>query len=60
MLLGPSTPLSPVLFENGIDIISGARVVDETAVTRTVKQGESFREVEGVKLLTFIHKKEHE
>ena len=58
VLLGPSTPLSPVLFEHGIDMISGARVVDETAVLRTVGQGASFREVEGVKLLTFIHEEE--
>jgi uncharacterized protein (DUF4213/DUF364 family) len=59
MLLGPSTPLSPVLFNYGVDIMSGARVVDETAVMRTVGQGASFRQVEGVKLLTFIHEKEN-
>jgi uncharacterized protein (DUF4213/DUF364 family) len=58
MVLGPSTPLSPVLFEHGITIISGTRVVDEAAVLRTVGQGASFRQVEGVKLLTFIHEKE--
>ncbi len=58
MLLGPSTPLSPVLFTHGIHMISGARVVDEAAVRRTVEQGASFREVEGVKLLTFIHGEE--
>jgi uncharacterized protein (DUF4213/DUF364 family) len=60
MLLGPSTPLSPVLFEYGVDVISGARVVDAKAVSRTVGRGASFREVEGVKLLTFIHKQEQE
>jgi uncharacterized protein (DUF4213/DUF364 family) len=58
MLLGPSTPLSPVLFENGIDIVSGARVLDEVAVVRTVGQGASFREVEGVKLFTIMRNKE--
>jgi uncharacterized protein len=58
MLLGPSTPLSPILFDYGIDMISGIRVVDEAAVLRTVGQGASLREVQGVKLLTFIHKKE--
>jgi uncharacterized protein (DUF4213/DUF364 family) len=55
MLLGPSTPLSEILFSHGIDILSGARVVDEAAVRRTVEQGASFREVEGVKLLTLMH-----
>jgi len=58
MVLGPSTPLSPILFDHGINIISGTRVVDEEAVLRTVGQGATFRQVEGVKLLTFIHEKE--
>jgi uncharacterized protein len=53
MILGPSTPLSPILFKHGVTILSGARVVDETAVLRTVGQGASFRQVEGVRLLTF-------
>jgi len=53
MVLGPSTPLSTVLFDHGVDIISGTRVVDEAAVMRTVAQGASFRQVEGVRLLTF-------
>ena len=58
MVLGPSTPLSPILFDHGINIVSGTRVVDEEAVLRTVGQGATFRQVEGVKLLTFIHEKE--
>jgi uncharacterized protein len=52
MVLGPSTPLSPVLFDHGVTLLSGTRVVDEEAVIRTVSQGASFRQVEGVKLLT--------
>jgi uncharacterized protein (DUF4213/DUF364 family) len=58
MLLGPSTPLSSVLFDHGVEIMSGARIVDEVAVLRTVGQGASFRQVEGVKLLTFTREKE--
>lgn len=58
MVLGPSTPLSPILFKYGITIISGTRVIDEAAVLRTVGQGASFRQVEGKKLLTFLHEKE--
>lgn len=58
MLLGPSTPLSPILFERGATIISGTRVVDEAAVLRTVGQGAAFRQVEGAKLLTFVQEKE--
>jgi uncharacterized protein len=58
MVLGPSTPLAPVLFDHGATIISGTRVVDEAAVLRTVGQGASFRQVSGVRLLTFLHEKE--
>jgi len=54
MVLGASTPLSPKLFDHGATIISGTRVVDEAAVLRTVGQGASFRQVEGIRLLTFI------
>jgi uncharacterized protein (DUF4213/DUF364 family) len=52
MMLGPSTPLSPILFNHGVDILSGSRVVDETAVFRTISQGATFQQVEGVRLLT--------
>lgn len=45
MLLGPSTPLSALLFNYGISILSGARVVDEDATLRTIAQGGSFRQV---------------
>jgi uncharacterized protein (DUF4213/DUF364 family) len=58
MVLGPSTPLSPLLYDYGVDILSGTRVVDEAAVLRTVGQGASFRQVEGTKLLTFVNEKE--
>ena len=53
MMLGPSTPLSPLLFNHGVDFLSGSLVVDENAVMRTVGQGASFQQVEGVRLLTF-------
>ncbi len=55
MMLGPSTPLSPVLFEHGVDMLSGSKIVDEAAVLRTVGQAASFQQVEGVRLLTFRH-----
>jgi uncharacterized protein (DUF4213/DUF364 family) len=57
MVLGPSTPLSPVMFEHGATIISGTRVVDEAAVIRTVSQGATFQQVEGVRLLTLAREK---
>jgi uncharacterized protein (DUF4213/DUF364 family) len=52
MVLGPSTPLSQVLFEHGVTMLSGTRVINEEAVLRTVAQGAHFPQVEGVRLLT--------
>lgn len=54
MLLGPSTPLSPVLFAHGATILSGACVVDQAAAWRSIAQGASLRQMEGVKLVTMI------
>ena len=52
MVLGPSTPLSPVLFKAGATYISGTQIIDEHAVMCTVAQGAMFQQVEGVRLLT--------
>ncbi len=52
MMLGPSTPLSPLFFNHGVNILSGSRIVDEAAVLRTIGQGANFQQVEGVRLLT--------
>jgi uncharacterized protein (DUF4213/DUF364 family) len=53
MLLGPTTPLSAILFDYGIHILSGVRVVDEAALLRTVGEGAIFRQVEGVRRVTW-------
>ncbi len=52
MVLGPTTPLSTILFDHGVSLISGSRVVDEAAVLHTVSQGATFQQVEGVQKLT--------
>jgi hypothetical protein len=57
MVLGPSTPLSPVLFHYGIQMISGTRVIDETATLKTIQHGAIFQQVKGVRLLTLANSK---
>ncbi len=52
MVLGPSTPLSPLLFNYGITYLSGSRIIDEEAAINTIQQGASFQQVQGVKLYT--------
>jgi len=51
-VLGPSAPLSPVLFDYGVEVISGTRVIDPERALCSVSQGAVFRQVEGVRLLT--------
>ena len=52
VVLGGTTPLSPVLFGYGIDAISGTRVVEPDTALRCVSEGATFRQIKGLKLLT--------
>ncbi len=49
MMLGPSTPLSHVLFDYGLDAISGSIVADREQVYSCISQGANFRQVRGVR-----------
>ncbi len=60
MILGPSTPLSTVLLAHGATVISGAHVIDEAAALRTIAQGATFPQVEGVRLLTLQKQSDQE
>ena len=55
ILLGPSAPLSPVLFDHGVDLICGSMVTEIEPVLRAVRQGANFRQVHraGVRLISF-------
>jgi uncharacterized protein (DUF4213/DUF364 family) len=54
LLLGPSTPLSPVLFDHGVDLLSGSVVTEIEPVLWAIRQGANFRQVHraGVRLVT--------
>lgn len=54
LVLGPSTPLSPVLAEYGVDLLAGSSVEDIPAVLGALGQGANFRQVHraGVRLIT--------
>lgn len=54
LVLGPSTPLSPILFDYGVHILSGSIVEDVEAVLRGISQGATFRQLHrlGVRLVT--------
>lgn len=54
ILLGDTAPLSPLLFDYGVDAISGTKVVNPELALRCVSQGANFRQIRGVKRLTMM------
>jgi uncharacterized protein (DUF4213/DUF364 family) len=54
LLMGPSTPMSPILFSHGVDMLSGSIVEHPEQVNRSVREGGTFRQVHqaGVRLVT--------
>lgn len=54
VLLGGTTPLSPVLFDYGIDAICGTKVIDAEAALDCVGRGATFREIKGTRRLTML------
>lgn len=57
VLIGPTSPLSPVLFDYGVDVISGVKVVEPEKTIRSISEGAIFTQVEGVKLLTMSRRR---
>ena len=58
VMLGPTTPLSPVLFDYGVDILAGTKVVEPDKTIRSISQGAMFTQVEGVRLVTMAKERE--
>jgi len=52
VMLGPTTPLLPVLFDYGVDVLAGVKVVEPEKTIRSISEGAIFSQVEGVKLVT--------
>jgi len=55
MLLGPTTPMTSVIFDHGIDMISGSLVIDQELALTCIKQGSNFRQLKrsgAIRLLT--------
>ncbi len=55
MVMGPTTPLSKVLFEFGVDVIAGSLVLEPKTVLRYVSEGATFRQLRGVKKVVMRH-----
>ena len=52
VILGDTAPLSPVLFDYGVDAISGTKVIDHELALHCVSQGATYRQIKGIRQLT--------
>ena len=52
VMVGPTSPLSPVMFDYGVDVISGARVIQPQRMLACITEGAMFKQIEGLKLLS--------
>ncbi len=52
VVLGDTTPMSPILFDYGIDALSGTRVADVNLVLRCVSEAATYRQIQGIKQFT--------
>ncbi len=52
VMVGPTSPLSPVLFDYGVDVISGVKVVQPQRMLTCITEGAMLKQIEGLKLLS--------
>lgn len=57
VLIGPTSPLTPVLFDYGVDVIGGSKVVDPEQAIRLISEGATFQQVKGVRHLNMSKNK---
>ncbi len=49
ILLGPSTPLSPTLFDSGVDALAGITITDEGLLLDSIRKGLPAKALQGIK-----------
>jgi uncharacterized protein (DUF4213/DUF364 family) len=60
VMVGPTTPLLPVLFDYGVDILAGTKVVEPDKTICSISQGAIFSQVEGVRLVTMAKERKND
>ncbi len=55
VIVGDTAPLSPVLFDHGINAICGTRVIDPRLALHCVSQGATYQQIKGIRQLTMVN-----
>ncbi|MEA2077206.1 MAG: DUF364 domain-containing protein [Candidatus Marinimicrobia bacterium] len=54
IILGPSTPLSPILFDYGMDMVSGSLIRDYECTRKHVLQATPTRHLKGIEMISIF------
>lgn len=54
IMLGPSTPVSPILLNSGINAVCGVQIQDSSGVMASIKEGVHTRDIRGIKQIALI------
>jgi uncharacterized protein (DUF4213/DUF364 family) len=54
VMVGDTAPLSPILFDHGINAISGTKVIDPQLALNCISQGATYRQIKGIRQLTMV------
>lgn len=54
VMLGPTTPLSPVLFDFGVDVLAGVKIIEPEKVICSISEAAIFSQIKGVKPITMV------
>lgn len=51
VLIGPSTPMTTILFDFGFDLLAGTKILDNESLIRCITQGATYKQIEGVQVI---------
>ena len=54
IVLGATVPLTSILFDHGLNALSGTKVTNADLALRCISEGANFRQIRGVKRLTLL------